>query len=96
MQQTNQNIINQSERNVKTTPCVTIIELDKKKTVYFKDVLSIIFINKHYHLYARRSKAKHRDAQGLLKEYTESLTWMLKKYPLQWFNYFDFWDSKNT
>ncbi|SFN50238.1 Predicted acyltransferase, LPLAT superfamily [Bizionia echini] len=52
--------------------------------------------NKHYHLYARRSKAKHRDAQGLLKEYTESLTWMLKKYPLQWFNYFDFWDSKNT
>ncbi|GGG35360.1 LpxL/LpxP family acyltransferase [Bizionia arctica] len=49
--------------------------------------------NKHYHLYARRSEAKHRDAQALLKEYTESLSWMLKKYPLQWFNYFDFWDT---
>lgn len=52
--------------------------------------------NKHYHLYARRSEAKHRDAQGLLKEYTESLTWMLEKYPLQWFNYFSFWDTKNV
>src|SRR5690554_893308 len=49
--------------------------------------------NKHYHLYARKSEAKHRDAQGILKEYTESLTWMLKKHPLQWFNYFDFWNA---
>ncbi|PKV52953.1 putative LPLAT superfamily acyltransferase [Aquimarina sp. MAR_2010_214] len=47
--------------------------------------------NTHYHLYARKAKAKHRDAKELLKEYTESLKWMLDKYPLQWFNYFDFW-----
>lgn len=51
--------------------------------------------NKHYHLYSRQAKAKNRDAQGLLKEYTESVEWMLKKYPLQWFNYFDFWDRKD-
>lgn len=49
--------------------------------------------NKHYQLYARKSQAKHRDAQALLKEYTESVSWMLEKYPLQWFNYFDFWDA---
>lgn len=49
--------------------------------------------NKHYHLYARQAKAKNRDAQGLLKEYTQSVEWMLKKYPLQWFNYFDFWET---
>ncbi|WP_250433819.1 LpxL/LpxP family acyltransferase [Hanstruepera flava] len=49
--------------------------------------------NRHYQLYARKSEAKHRDAQALLKEYTESVTWMLEKYPLQWFNYFDFWDD---
>ena len=49
--------------------------------------------NKHYHLYARKSQAKHRDAQALLKEYTQSVTWMLKKHPLQWFNYFDFWNA---
>lgn len=48
----------------------------------------------HYHLYARTAEVQHRDAQGLLKTYTESVAWMLKKYPLQWFNYFDFWNVK--
>ncbi|MBP0905243.1 lipid A biosynthesis acyltransferase [Mariniflexile gromovii] len=52
--------------------------------------------NKHYHLFTRKAEAKHRDAQALLKEYTESLTWMLGKYPLQWFNYFDFWEVKEN
>ena len=51
--------------------------------------------NKHYHLYSRRAQSKNRDAQGLLKEYTQSVEWMLKKYPLQWFNYFDFWDREH-
>ena len=49
--------------------------------------------NKHYHLYSRRAESKNRDAQGLLKEYTQSVEWMLSKYPLQWFNYFDFWEN---
>ena len=48
---------------------------------------------KHYHLYARSSKVKHRDANALLHDYTKSLEWMLNKYPLQWFNYFDFWNA---
>ncbi|MDO6596038.1 lipid A biosynthesis acyltransferase [Oceanihabitans sp. 2_MG-2023] len=51
--------------------------------------------NKHYHLFTRKAEAKHRDAQALLKEYTESVSWMLNKYPLQWFNYFDFWETFN-
>jgi len=51
--------------------------------------------NKHYHLYARQAEVKNRDAQGLLKKYTESVELMLKKYPMQWFNYFDFWDTKD-
>ena len=49
---------------------------------------------KHYHLYAREAKFKNRDAQDLLKKYTESIEWILKKYPYQWFNYFDFWQKK--
>ena len=48
---------------------------------------------KHYHLYARSSQVKDKDANALLKDYTQSLEWMLKKYPLQWFNYFDFWNA---
>ncbi len=49
--------------------------------------------SKHYHLYTRMATAKHRDAQGLLENYTQSIEKILKKYPLQWFNYFDFWED---
>jgi predicted LPLAT superfamily acyltransferase len=49
---------------------------------------------KHYHLYARTAEVAHRDAEGLLKKYTENVEWMLEKYPLQWFNYFNFWNVK--
>lgn len=47
----------------------------------------------HYHLYTRRVEVKHRDAQHLLKSYCDSVTQIVKEYPLQWFNYYDFWDS---
>ena len=49
--------------------------------------------NLHYHLYAREAIVKHRDEKGLLKAYVESVESMLVKYPLQWFNYFDFWNQ---
>ncbi len=49
--------------------------------------------SKHYHLYTRKASFKKRDAQGLLKSYTNSVEWILKKYPYQWFNYFDFWND---
>lgn len=45
----------------------------------------------HYHLYAREAQSKHRDEKGLLNSYIQSVEGMIKKYPLQWFNYFDFW-----
>lgn len=45
----------------------------------------------HYHLYARRAESKHRDEKGLLAEYVKSVESMVQRYPLQWFNYFDFW-----
>ncbi|GJH41668.1 lipid A biosynthesis acyltransferase [Capnocytophaga sp. HP1101] len=48
----------------------------------------------HYHLYARVAEVKARDAQSLLNAYTENMELMLQKYPLQWFNYFDFWDEQ--
>jgi len=49
--------------------------------------------NLHYHLYAREAVVKHRDEKALLKSYVESVESMLQKYPLQWFNYFDFWNQ---
>lgn len=50
--------------------------------------------NRHYHLFTRKAEFKHKDAQALLKEYTNSVTFMLEKFPLQWFNYFDFWEKR--
>ena len=47
----------------------------------------------HYHLYAREAPVKHRDEKALLKAYIESVESMVSKYPLQWFNYFDFWEN---
>lgn len=47
--------------------------------------------NRHYHLYARKAEFKNRDANSLLEAYTQSTEKILEKYPLQWFNYYDFW-----
>lgn len=49
--------------------------------------------NLHYHLFARKADVKQRDEKGLLKAYTESVEGMLLKYPLQWFNFFMFWNE---
>jgi predicted LPLAT superfamily acyltransferase len=48
---------------------------------------------KHYHLYARKAEFKNRDTNDLLNQYTQSVNWILNKYPYQWFNYFDFWEE---
>lgn len=50
--------------------------------------------NRHYHLYARVAQFKNRDANSLLDAYTQSMEKMLEKYPLQWFNYYEFWGKK--
>ena len=47
----------------------------------------------HYHLYARVAEVKKADAESLLEAYTDSMEQMLRKYPLQWFNYFNFWEQ---
>jgi len=48
----------------------------------------------HYHLYARTTQVPKREAALLLERYMKSVEWMLEKYPLQWFNYFSFWNEQ--
>ena len=48
---------------------------------------------RHYHLYARKVAVTRRDASGLLTKFTQSLEEILNQYPLQWFNFYDFWDD---
>jgi len=49
---------------------------------------------KHYHLYAETTDVDHGDAKRLLQKYISSVENMLDKYPLQWFNFFNFWNDK--
>jgi len=52
---------------------------------------------KHYHLYATPPKEytgnKHIAMQDALADYTKELETKLRRYPTQWFNYFDFWQQ---
>ena len=49
---------------------------------------------KKYYLFAERAVFKNRDAQDLLNQYIKSIESVLKRYPYQWFNFFNFWDKK--
>ena len=49
---------------------------------------------RHYHLYAKWIDYKKDDVQDLLKQYTKNVEEMVIKYPLQWFNFYDFWKDK--
>lgn len=60
---------------------------------------------KHYHFHAtppkvyappkgKRIKSEH--LLPMVHDYTEAVEAMLKKYPEQWFNYYDFWGEKKT
>lgn len=49
--------------------------------------------NFHYHFYARPYKREKNSAKELLKAYLDNLEQMLRKYPHQWYNYYDFWND---
>ena len=48
--------------------------------------------NYHYHFYARKLEVENHEPQEILKGYLQNLEKMVKKYPTQWFNFYDFWD----
>jgi predicted LPLAT superfamily acyltransferase len=47
----------------------------------------------HYHLYAREANVDPKNEHLLLESYRDNVNSMIEKYPLQWFNYFDFWNK---
>jgi predicted LPLAT superfamily acyltransferase len=51
--------------------------------------------NKHYRLFSTELKyfnqANGDTSKTILNQYTQSLEEMVKRYPEQWFNYYDFW-----
>jgi predicted LPLAT superfamily acyltransferase len=69
----------------------------------FRVPVSLVFAckesNTHYHLYATRPREYNgRRRQGVelaAQDFVEEMEAIVKKYPEQWFNYYDFWDSSN-
>jgi len=66
----------------------------------FKVPVSFVFAfketNKHYHLYSTKPKdystvGKEKLTQTILNDFVNEIENKVKKYPLQWFNYYDFW-----
>ena len=49
--------------------------------------------NFHYHFYARPYKSETFSTQEILKSYLDDLEQMVRKYPHQWYNYYDFWND---
>lgn len=66
-------------------------------------VFSLKESNRKYHFYATRGKvfpplrqttSKQEDIRKMIREYVKELEKIVKKYPLQWFNYHRFWDDE--
>ncbi len=49
----------------------------------------------HYHFYARPFEGTSASPKELLKAYLGDLERMVRKYPHQWYNYYDFWNDFN-
>lgn len=67
----------------------------------FRVPVSLVFAfketNTHYHLYATEPKvyqgAKQGGLQESMQDFVNVMEEKVKRYPLQWFNYYDFWSK---
>lgn len=47
----------------------------------------------HYHFYARPAGGEEKTGKELLKSYLHNLEEMVRRYPHQWYNYYDYWND---
>ncbi|QEH41392.1 lipid A biosynthesis acyltransferase [Chitinophaga sp. XS-30] len=67
----------------------------------FRVPVSLVFAFKetatHYHLYATEPKvypgAKQGGLERSMQDFVDTMAEKVKRYPLQWFNYYDFWSK---
>ena len=69
----------------------------------FKVPVSFVFAfkenSKHYHLYSSPLKTydtgnKSEQANAMLSDYVNAMHEKINQYPLQWYNYYDFWQKE--
>lgn len=69
-------------------------ELAVRFKVPYTFVYAIKETNKHYHFFATPGRIPETGgAEQIIDEYLESMERVLKNYPEQWFNYYDFWEK---
>jgi predicted LPLAT superfamily acyltransferase len=67
----------------------------------FRSPVSYVFAMKdrpyNYHFYASPAKiytsSQESSSGEMLKDYCKAMETMIRKYPLQWYNYYDFWKA---
>lgn len=47
--------------------------------------------NNHYHFYSTTLKVNKGGVRALVEEYSQKLEELIRKYPEQWFNFYDYW-----
>jgi len=77
--------------------------LASKKNIPVSFVYAMKETSSHYHFFASKPKIYPYPAQikkrkqemaKMLQDYVNSLEIILKKYPIQWFNYYPFWEDE--
>lgn len=71
-------------------------QLATKLKVPYSFVFAVKESNKKYQFYSTPGKLNTGKPQDLLNEYVKSVEEKLKAYPLQWFNYYQFWDKPSS
>jgi len=49
--------------------------------------------NNHYHFYSTDLKVHNGGVRPLVEEYSKKLEEVLRRYPEQWFNFYDYWED---
>ena len=68
-------------------------ELASRMKVPYSFVFAIKETNTHYHFFATPGKVATGNTEQIIDEYVSKVEEILKEYPEQWFNYFDFWEQ---
>lgn len=80
-------------------PCGSFVLASKlKKTVVFYFAMREPKRTYRFHFYVVPPSSEYRKEghKWLLEQYKTTLESILKKYPEQWFNYYDFWNIENS
>ena len=68
-------------------------ELASRLKVPYSFVFALKETSKHYHFFATPGKMSDGNTEQIIEEYVAKVEEIVRNYPEQWFNYFDFWEQ---